>query len=187
MSACPSIDAGGYYVSSTGKRLVHGDMCSGLESLIPDTDGKGSLRPGAKPAAQPHGTAGTGRRQAVSGLFTFAIVLLVLGGIFAVWYQYLASAVAKAQVEELAMSVKSFAVSLAGLIVDKVSECLGKRSPAADLGLSHSAGPAARYTPLDEELDYFQPLPAPRDEAAVADAPSSNGPATAANGVYRLT
>lgn len=47
LSTCPSIDKGGYYVSSTGKRLVHGDMCnSGLSALIPDTDGKGSLNPG---------------------------------------------------------------------------------------------------------------------------------------------
>lgn len=47
LSTCPSIDKGGYYVSSTGKRLVHGDVCnSGLSALIPDTDGKGSLNPG---------------------------------------------------------------------------------------------------------------------------------------------
>lgn len=48
LALCPLIDKGGYYVSSTGKRLVHGDMCnSGLSSLIPDTDGKGALNPGA--------------------------------------------------------------------------------------------------------------------------------------------
>lgn len=47
LSTCPSVDKGGYYVSSTGKRLVHGELCnSGLSSLIPDTDGKGSLNPG---------------------------------------------------------------------------------------------------------------------------------------------
>lgn len=50
LSTCPSIDKGGYYVSSTGKRLVHGDVCnSGLSALIPDTDGKGSLNPGELP------------------------------------------------------------------------------------------------------------------------------------------
>lgn len=47
LSACPSIDKGGYYVSSSGRRLVHGDVCnSGLSALIPDTDGKGTLNPG---------------------------------------------------------------------------------------------------------------------------------------------
>lgn len=47
LSTCPLIDKGGYYVSSTGKRLAHGDACnSGLSALIPDTDGKGSLNPG---------------------------------------------------------------------------------------------------------------------------------------------
>ncbi len=38
---CPTLDGGQYVVSNSGKRLVHGDVCSGVDKVIEDTDGKG--------------------------------------------------------------------------------------------------------------------------------------------------
>jgi hypothetical protein len=43
-------------VSSTGRRLVHGDACEGVQSVIPDTDGKGSLNPGGQPRSSEDGS-----------------------------------------------------------------------------------------------------------------------------------
>lgn len=40
-SACPLLAERGYRASSTGLRLVHDDMCTGVAAVIPDTDGKG--------------------------------------------------------------------------------------------------------------------------------------------------
>eukprot|EP00878_Enallax_costatus_P010257 GHUV01010707.1.p1 GENE.GHUV01010707.1~~GHUV01010707.1.p1 ORF type:complete len:710 (+),score=160.81 GHUV01010707.1:152-2131(+) len=178
LSSCPTIDTGVYSVSSTGKRLVHGDQCTGLESIIPDTDGKGTLRPGAKPGAQPHGTGGSGRgrRSAASGLFIFLILLVVLGGIFGVWYQFLASAVAKAQVEDLAVAAKSFGASLVGLVWDKIADLAGRGRGA---GVSGSTMP--RYVALDEELNYFQPIPAAGGAEELQPPPVANG-----DGVFTL-
>ena len=40
-SACPLLAERGYRASSTGLRLVHDDVCTGVAAVIPDTDGKG--------------------------------------------------------------------------------------------------------------------------------------------------
>jgi hypothetical protein len=55
-SSCPAIEQGSYTVSSTGRRLVHGDACEGVQSVIPDTDGKGSLNPGGQPRSSEDGS-----------------------------------------------------------------------------------------------------------------------------------
>ena len=43
-SACPLLAERGYRASSTGLRLVHDDVCTGVAAVIPDTDGKGGGR-----------------------------------------------------------------------------------------------------------------------------------------------
>lgn len=172
---------------------MHGDVCSGLEKLIDDTDGKGQLKPGAKPGVQPHGTAGSGgsssgggdggRRSGASGFFIFFILLVVIGGVFGVWYQFLASAAAKAQVEDLAVGAKAFGVSLVGLVADKVSACFGRTGGGFGMGLGARTPAVPRYQPLDEELNnYFQPLPA----AGAAEAGELHAPIGNGNGVYTI-
>ncbi len=44
---CPVIQSNTYTVSSSGKRLVHGDVCTNPEAIIPDTGGKGRVGAGA--------------------------------------------------------------------------------------------------------------------------------------------
>lgn len=144
---------------------------------------------GSKPSVQPHGGSG-GRQHKASSVFVILVVLLVIGGIFGAWYHFLASHVARAQVEDVATSVKAFGSSLGGLVADKVGELLGRGGRGGGLGGGSSA--AARYVPLDEELNYFQPLPAPAADAAevvVGVGPpggSSGGGGAAGNGVYTL-
>jgi hypothetical protein len=183
-----------------GKRLVHGDTCSGLESLISDTDGKGQMRPGAKPGVQPHGSGGSssggsssgGKRSSAHGFFVFIILLLVLGGVFGVWYQFLASAVARAQVEDLAISAKAFGVSFVGLVVDKASECLGRgRAGGFSCRVGGGAAGMPSYQPLDEELNFFQPLPAAGEaEAGLLPqsgfSPSGRPPSGNGDGVFTI-
>ena len=43
-NACPLLSERGYRASSTGLRLVHDDVCTGVSAVIPDTDGKGGGR-----------------------------------------------------------------------------------------------------------------------------------------------
>lgn len=40
-SSCPYLDNGQYKFSSSGLRLIHADVCTGIEAIISDTDGKG--------------------------------------------------------------------------------------------------------------------------------------------------
>ena len=40
MPVCPVIDSHLYSVSDTGLRMVHGDVCTGIDVIIADTDGK---------------------------------------------------------------------------------------------------------------------------------------------------
>ena len=53
-SACPLLAERGYRASSTGLRLVHDDVCTGVAAVIPDTDGKGGGR------GRWHGGGGSG-------------------------------------------------------------------------------------------------------------------------------
>jgi hypothetical protein len=136
---------------------------------------------GANPGVQPHGGSG-GRQHKASSSFVLLVVLLVMGGIFGAWYHFLASPAAKAQVEDLAVSIKSFGSSLVGLVGDKVAEWTGR----ARGGLGGSSSAASRYVPLDEELNYFQPLPAPAADAAevvVGMGPPGDG---SGNGVFTI-
>lgn len=101
------------------------------------------------------------------------VVLAVLGGIFGAWYHFLASPAARAQVEDLAYAAKSFGSSLVGLVRDKVGEWTGRGrglggagGGGGGFGGGSGSSAAVRYVPLDEELNYFQPLPAPAPDAA---------------------
>ncbi len=51
MPVCPVIDSGLYSVSDTGLRVVHADICIGIDAVIADTDGKAG------------GDGGEGRRE----------------------------------------------------------------------------------------------------------------------------
>jgi len=135
---------------------------------------------------QPRG--GHGRQHRTSGVFVALVALLVLGGIFGAWYHFLASAVARAQVEDIAQSAKAFGASLVGLVGDKVGELLGRGR-----GVGGGVSRAPRYVPLgeelNEELNYFQPLPAPAADApeVVVGVPrSSDGSGPPGNGVYTI-
>lgn len=137
---------------------------------------------GSKPAVQPRG--GGGGQRKTSGVFVVVVVALVLGGIFGAWYHFLASAVAKAQVEDVFQSLKALGGSVVGLVGDKVAEWTG-RGRAGFTGGST----AARYVPLDEELNYFQPLPAHTADAAevvVGLPPAANGSDPGGNGVFTI-
>lgn len=153
LQTCPIIKDGTYTVSDTGLRLVHNDVCQGVDKIIPDTDGRG----GAKGHHHPHKGGGGGGGStpkphgAAFGFFIFVMVVGAVSGIFAVWWKFLAGETAKAQVLEVVAPVLSFLESVWGWIVDKVT---------------------GRYSSLaaaDNELNYFQPL----GDAATADA---NGP-----------
>lgn len=135
---------------------------------------------------QPRG--GHGRQHRTSGVFVVLVALLVLGGIFGAWYHFLASAVARAQVEDIAQSARAFGTSLFGLVGDKVAELLGRGR-----GVGGGVSMAPRYVPLgeelNEELNYFQPLPAPAADApeVVVGVPrSSEGGGSTGNGVYTI-
>lgn len=77
--SCPpaipqTLQNSGYAMSTTNLRLVHGDQCTGVSAVIPDTDGKGGGGGG-----KPHdggGGSGGGR----SGVKTFFLLVLVTGG-----------------------------------------------------------------------------------------------------------
>lgn len=51
-SACAAFGASAYRPSSTGRRLVHGDACTGVHAVIPDTDGRGGAAGGGGGAAR---------------------------------------------------------------------------------------------------------------------------------------
>jgi hypothetical protein len=130
---------------------------------------------GARPGVQPHGGSG-GRQHKASSVFVVLVVLAVMGGIFGAWYHFLASPAARAQVEDLAYAAKSFGSSLVGLVGDKVGEWTGRGRGGLGGGGGFGGGfgggggggsaGAGRYVPLDEELNYFQPLPAAGADAA---------------------
>ena len=44
--SCSALGAHNYAASATGRRLVHGDVCTGVSAVIPDTDGRGGTRGG---------------------------------------------------------------------------------------------------------------------------------------------
>eukprot|EP00955_Chlamydomonas_euryale_P060927 357856-Chlamydomonas_euryale.AAC.1 len=71
-------------VSTTGMRIVHGDTCSGIDAVIPDTDGRGRCTRGPCPSWDGGGGGGGGWVGALKAL----LVLTLLAGGCAVWWVY---------------------------------------------------------------------------------------------------
>lgn len=57
-NACSLLSERGYRASSTGLRLVHDDVCTGVAAVIPDTDGKGGGKGGWRPGGGSGGGGG---------------------------------------------------------------------------------------------------------------------------------
>ncbi len=181
LPVCPTLDKKLYAVSSSGRRLVHSDMCTGVDKIIQDTDGQGHPRSGYKPPPPPpaHGSD-SGHRSAAGGFFIFLLVFGILGGAVAAWWRLLAGDVAKGHITDMAVGAKAFCVSLGGLLGDSLARCW----PASLLLQGRGGGAAARYEPLDAELNFFQPIADAEDAAAFEPSGGSRGgrPGVGVNG-----
>jgi hypothetical protein len=78
----------GYRTSSSHMRLVHGNLCKGVNNIIPDTNGrggaKGSDKPGGGGGAGGGGGSGPAGHSAVRSFFVFVVVcgvVAVAGGL----------------------------------------------------------------------------------------------------------
>lgn len=145
LPTCPHIEDGTYHVSSSGFRLVHGDVCTGIDKIIFDTDGKGTGHGGA-PASRRRGGSGG------SGLFTFVMVVTVIGGLCGGWYYYVASPAQKAGALEACLAAGAFCSGLWALVVDAADTVMARMG--VGLGAMRFGGGrgGGTYEPLDEEV-----------------------------------
>jgi hypothetical protein len=150
-SACPLLAERGYRASSTGLRLVHDDVCTGVAAVIPDTDGKGG---------------GRGRRRGGGGFFT-------RGGFLHAFAATVASFAALAFVVAAGVSLMRASAERGGGL-DGVVAALGAAAGAAlDAAVlivdkakaAVGAGGHARSGASGAASDaYFQPLSGGDDE-----------------------
>ncbi|KIY96596.1 hypothetical protein MNEG_11365 [Monoraphidium neglectum] len=164
LPTCPHVKDGSYRVSSSGFRLVHGDVCSGVDKIIFDTDGKGT---GTGPAPPPsrRRRGGGGR----SALFTLFVLLLIVAGLAAAWFGFVASPAQKAGALELAGAAGVFCCGLWALAADGFGALLARVGAGA--GALRLGGRGGAYAPLDEELNYFEPLPHAEDVQTLVPPP----------------
>eukprot|EP00197_Chlamydomonas_leiostraca_P003012 CAMPEP_0202867564 /NCGR_PEP_ID=MMETSP1391-20130828/9502_1 /ASSEMBLY_ACC=CAM_ASM_000867 /TAXON_ID=1034604 /ORGANISM="Chlamydomonas leiostraca, Strain SAG 11-49" /LENGTH=890 /DNA_ID=CAMNT_0049547617 /DNA_START=70 /DNA_END=2742 /DNA_ORIENTATION=- len=151
MPTCPVVDSGTYTVSSTGKRLVHGDVCTGVDGVIPDTDGKGGST-GGSPTPAPSPSGGGGKKKGHSGLFKFLMFLLVvcvLAAAFMGWWRILATDAQRDTCTELAWGMLNMAVDVLHVAHEKL------RALWARVRGGHDSYTTA---PQEQDLGYFQPL-----------------------------
>lgn len=130
MPQCPDIDSGTYTASASGLRLVHSDVCTGINKYIQDTDGQGHS------TGKPHRPKKRVQHSAWFGFLMFLAVVLVLSGLFYAWWRFIATENHKDVAIGLLEVVFNFFASIWGWITDKFAR---KRQP-------------------DSELNYFQPL-----------------------------
>lgn len=71
-----------YLMSSTHLRLVHGDVCTGVNAIIPDTNGKGGPKGSDKAGGDGQGGDKSGGSK--GGILRGFFLLLFIGGIVAV-------------------------------------------------------------------------------------------------------
>lgn len=135
MPTCPAIDQLHYHVSSTGRRLVHADTCVGIEAVLPDTDGGGTMRPSSDDSG---GGSKPKHRSAWFGFLMFLLVTVVLTGGFIGWWVYLASESQRDTVRDLAASVADTASNVKHWVQEKVS--------------------GRRHGLVEQDMGYFQPL-----------------------------
>ncbi|KAK9828958.1 hypothetical protein WJX72_003046 [[Myrmecia] bisecta] len=145
---CTVLSGGQYKVSETHRRLVHGDACTEVQRVIPDTDGNGHM---------PNGSSGVDTRHH-SGWAAFFIVVTVFGGVltlFGVWWSCFAPEHVKNQLEEAAAPVTGVLATTAGWAKDKIMG-LTLRREAQDAYFQPLAG--GDEFALDEEDARSPPL-----------------------------
>ncbi|GBF87767.1 hypothetical protein Rsub_00478 [Raphidocelis subcapitata] len=166
LPTCPRVQDGSYYVSGSGFRLVHGDVCSGVDGVIPDSDGQGNPKGGGRPPSRRHG----GR----SGLFTAVMVAAALAGTGAAWYHFAASSGQRAAAREVGGAAAAFCAGLWALAADAADTALarlGARAGGLRFGGGGGGGGGA-YAPVeDDELSYFVPLESDEARALVPPQP----------------
>ncbi|KAG1664895.1 hypothetical protein FOA52_006241 [Chlamydomonas sp. UWO 241] len=133
MPVCPRVFERKYLVSETGLRLIHADACTGLTTLIPDTDGQGTCivafcgdLPNEPERQHPWAV--------VVGHLLFWTALA--GGVFA-WWTYIASRGQRDWIQDKAMLAAELASEAWAKIKNRVRP--GRTNP-------------------DDDLGYFQPL-----------------------------
>jgi hypothetical protein len=148
LPTCPHVDDGSYRVSSSGFRLVHGDVCTGIDQIIADTDGKGEPRGGGGGPSRRRGGRG-------HGLFSFVMVAAALAGVGAAWYHFLASPGQRATAAEVGGAAAAFCSGLVALAVDAADTALAKLGAGFGglrFGGGGGGGGGPAYEPLDEEV-----------------------------------
>jgi hypothetical protein len=176
MPSCPLLDTmgGDYTVSSSGRRLVHGDVCAGADALFSDTDGAGQAKHGGRRGGGSGGGGGGGESPAAKRglfhrLFTLALVVGVLAGAFAAYVAVLAPPHVRERVEAATGELGALGVAAActAAEVGAMAAGAGRRllarlgvggGGAAAGGGGGGAAAAAGYAALDDDLGYFQPL-----------------------------
>eukprot|EP00201_Polytomella_parva_P016140 CAMPEP_0175072082 /NCGR_PEP_ID=MMETSP0052_2-20121109/19671_1 /TAXON_ID=51329 ORGANISM="Polytomella parva, Strain SAG 63-3" /NCGR_SAMPLE_ID=MMETSP0052_2 /ASSEMBLY_ACC=CAM_ASM_000194 /LENGTH=978 /DNA_ID=CAMNT_0016339465 /DNA_START=262 /DNA_END=3198 /DNA_ORIENTATION=+ len=182
MQTCPLIRDKKYMVSSTGKRLLHADVCNDASVIIPDTDGMGNAR---KSPSSPSGSGAKKKHTWAKAVLGILSVVLILGASVA-WWALLSTSRQRDLIMDLTESVVSFLIGVALLAKEKAEAIYlflwtrfhGGRpgdvlvpSYDADHLHSHGAAAAARedgtslglvhgrgMTEEEEVLGYFQPL-----------------------------
>ncbi|GAX79116.1 hypothetical protein CEUSTIGMA_g6556.t1 [Chlamydomonas eustigma] len=139
MPVCPEINSHLYSVSSTGLRMVHADVCMGIDAVIADTDGKGTKTGGGGGSSSSGGSRKG--RSGHSGAFVFFMTLLslaVLAGLFAGWWTFLAVEHQRQAVREVVEIVSDYCVNTFNQVRDRI------RGRPVDL--------------KEHDMGYFQPL-----------------------------
>jgi hypothetical protein len=148
LPTCPHVDDGSYRVSSSGFRLVHGDVCTGIDQIISDTDGQGAPRGGGGGPPSRHRGGGRGH-----GFFTFLMVAAAFTGVGAAWYHFLASPAQRAAAGEAGGAAAAFCSGLVALAADAADTALAKLGAGfGGLRFGGGGGSSAAYEPLDEEV-----------------------------------
>jgi hypothetical protein len=164
------LTANGYRLSRTNTRLVHADLCTGVNDLIPDTNGRGGA-PNSKGGGGGGGGSGGGIGSFFRGLFTFILVggiLLVVAGL--AWGQCMSEEV-RGSAATIAERTLGLLGGLLGVVLDKIVEAwdwvrgrlAGVSALRGIMGDSRAA-----YEPLagglDAEEEDFRSPPLYREE-----------------------
>ncbi len=190
LPTCPHVDDNSYRVSASGFRLVHGDVCTGIDKIISDTDGKGGAGKGGGGApSRRRGKGGGG-----SGLLTLFMVLAALSAVGGAWFAFLATPSQKSAAAEVGGAAGAFCSGLWALGADWFDTTLARLGAGAGglrFGGGGGGGGGGAYEPLDEELNYFQPIPGGQAEEARALVPpplqrAGSGGGEGEGDVYRL-
>lgn len=148
MPTCPVLQQGDYYVSNTHMRLLHGDVCSGLERIIPDSDGMGTPR-----GRRPHAPTASARSPWAAFLI-FLLVLAAVVGAGVAWYRLAATGDQRAYVDGVGALIGTAAASAVSWVQDRLHPT------------RYGYGRAADTAPDLAEMNYFQPISGPAEESS---------------------